>query len=397
MQTIGKADRRNKLFRPDMRLRICFLSRVSPFDQTSWSGITYHLFKQISKYHHVSWTGLVKMSPVKRRILWAREILNRMLHRKFTSHYYLNAKFLAATIKPVIREKDYDCIVVGAGETELIACLDTRLPIIFIADSTFANMVNYYPWHTNLCKSAIRQGNSIEKSAIQKSAHIMYSSEWAANSAIHYYGANKNKVSVVDFGANLINIPPKEVILSKPRSNKCRLLFLGVQWQRKGGDIAYETFLELRKSGCSCTLTIIGCDPPLQKDIDLTVIPFLDKNNEKDFSTLYRILLETDILLIPTRADCTPIVFSEAAAFGIPVITTETGGISSVIREGKNGYYLSLDAIPMDYCRLIMKIWNDKALVQSLIQSSRNEYETRLNWDCWVNRFNTLVVNTISA
>lgn len=320
-----------------------------------------------------------------------------MLNRKFTTHYYLNALFLGITVKQKIREDDFDCIVVGAGETELIACLNTRLPIIFIGDSTFANMVNYYPWHTHLYKNAVRQGNSIEKKAIQKCTHIMYSSEWAANSAITDYGAGRHKISVVDFGANLIKIPPREDVINKPQSEKCRLLFLGVQWERKGGDIAYRTFLELRNSGCGSTLTIIGCNPPLPVDPDLTIIPFLDKNNEKDFTALYRILSETDLLLIPTRADCTPIVFSEAAAFGIPVITTDTGGITAVIAEGKNGYSLPVEANALDYCSLILKIWNDKALFRGLIQSSRGEYDTRLNWDRWVDRFNTMIRKTISA
>lgn len=52
----------------------------------------------------------------------------------------------------------------------------------------------------------------------------MYSSEWAANSAIIDYDADESKVNVVPFGANIGEIPTKKAILEKKKSN-CNLLF----------------------------------------------------------------------------------------------------------------------------------------------------------------------------
>ena len=71
------------------------------------------------------------------------------------------------------------------------------------------------------------------------------------------------------------------------------------------------------------------------------------------------ILFNTHLLFVPTRADCTPIVFCEANAFGIPVITTDTGGVSSIIKNGENGFAFPLDATPDEYANTIQSLLDD--------------------------------------
>lgn len=34
------------------------------------------------------------------------------------------------------------------------------------------------------------------------------------------------------------------------------------------------------------------------------------------------------LLLLPTRAECAGIVFNEASAYGVPILLTDTGGVS---------------------------------------------------------------------
>ncbi|MBK6633147.1 MAG: hypothetical protein IPG38_01460 [Chitinophagaceae bacterium] len=91
--------------------------------------------------------------------------------------------------------------------------------------------------------------------------------------------------------------------MKKEKNKICRLLFLGVEWERKGGQIALDTFYALQNNGMQVQLKIIGCQPPLHiKDKNVTVIPFLNKNIKEEAQQLYNILLQTDFLLLPTRA-----------------------------------------------------------------------------------------------
>lgn len=380
-----------------MRLKICFLSLLNPHDHKSWSGIPFQLFTHVSQFHEVIWINAQILPAWKRKLLLLQSKIHYILHWKFTYHNILYARLLAGTVRKKIVKGKFDFVLLGAGESPLIAYLKVKAPIIYVADTTFANMVDYYPWHSNLSVSALIQGNKVEENAIQNAFHLMFSSEWAANSAVNKYGASPEKVSVVSFGPNLNKIPSMKEIFSKEPAPVCRLLFLGVNWLRKGGNIAYDTFKNLQEMGVACTLTIVGCNPQLNDCNNITIIPFLDKNNVDDFNTLYNLLYNSDILLLPTRADCTPIVFSEAAAFGLPVITTNTGGVSSVIKNGINGYALPFTAGWHDYSKVIRELWTDKEKYRKMILSSRNEYENRLNWDIWSSSFNNLLEKSIKA
>jgi len=84
-----------------------------------------------------------------------------------------------------------------------------------------------------------------------------------------------------------------------------------------------------------------------------------------------QLLTEIHILFAPTRADCTPIVFCKASAYGIVTLTTNTGGVTSVVSEEINGFALAETAKPNAYAdKLYELIFNIKQL-EKLANSSR--------------------------
>jgi glycosyltransferase involved in cell wall biosynthesis len=124
----------------------------------------------------------------------------------------------------------------------------------------------------------------------------------------------------------------------------------------------------------------------------MTIIPFLDKNDARQAHELEKLYAMSDFLILPTRADAAPNVFKEANAFGLPVITTDTGGIASIICNGENGYMLPLAARGDDYADLIAGIYHDKQRYLRLAQSSRAAFEERLNWDVWGRRVHEILM-----
>ncbi len=233
---------------------------------------------------------------------------------------------------------------------------------------------------------SIREGNFIERLAIEKACLILYASQWAAQSAINDYGADESKIKVVPLGANLEDddIPNEELIFQKNKSDSCRLFFLGVDWRRKGGDIAFETLLKLEELGIESELVVCGCVPP--KGIShekMKVLPFLNKNNVNDRKILIDQFVTSDFLILPTRNECFGIVFCEANAFGLPVITTNTGGVPEVIKNGENGFMLPINAEGSDYAEIISSIYLDDKRYYNLVISSRAAFESRLNWNVW--------------
>ena len=371
-------------------MKICFLTFTDPEDKTSWSGIYYQMYSNLKKHHQVEWIGAVKFKLSQRVHLKAKNLFYKILKRTVPTHNVVFSSYYARNVKKRLDKNKYD-IIYAPVASRLICFLETSVPIVYLSDATFQLMINYYPEFTGLSKKNISNGNLIEKNALQKSYKVIFSSEWAKNSAIEFYRTPPEKISVFDFGANLL-YEPTEAELDFSHSDTCNILFLGVKWVRKGGDTAYKTYLQLKNKGLPCTFTIIGCDPALTPDDpNVKIIPFLNKNDTKDFDTLFKILLQTHILLLPTKADCSPIVFSEASAFGIPSITRNTGGISSVVKNGINGYLLDIDADENDFCNKIYSIFNNPDSFKQLRINSRKEYEKRLSWKKWTENFNRFI------
>jgi glycosyltransferase involved in cell wall biosynthesis len=332
--------------------------------------------------------------------------LGKIVHR--SSFFFLKKKYLyqndisaakryAKIAGQRIAGQSFDVIVAPSGGTEIIAFLETNIPIVYIHDGTYNLFHNYYPFYSNLLEKSFRELNTIEELAIKNASLLIYSSAWAARSAVEDYYADPGKVHVVPFGANLDNPPAQVLVQQRKKSECCKLLFVGVDWERKGGAIAFETLLQLEKQGISAELIICGCVPPRQfSHPRIRVIPFLDKNDQRQRKELEQLFIEADFFLLPTRSDCTPIVFCEANAFGLPVITTDTGGVSEIIRDGENGFVLPYEARGAAYAQVIAQVYQDEQRYTHLVQSSRTAFENRLNWDTWGSTVKCLLADLLN-
>ena len=316
---------------------------------------------------------------------------------KFKNHYYkigqnkdylksVDPIFLKNYASQVSQElsKTKNDIVFSATVTPT-AYLECNQPIVFWADATFENLLNYYPLYKNLCEETIEHGHLMEKRALQKCKLAIYSSEWAAKTAIEYYKTPPSKVKVVPFGANIENERTideiKELIKLRP-SNKCKLLFIGTDWLRKGGDIALKIAEELNKSGLDTELTIIGCQPNLDKPMPsfVKVLGFISKASKEGSQIMNKFISESHLLILPSISECYGIVFCEANSFGVPCISTQVGGIPSIIRNNINGMLFDRNVSIDAYCQYISSLFIKYAEYEKLAFSSFHEYKSRLNW-----------------
>jgi glycosyltransferase involved in cell wall biosynthesis len=223
---------------------------------------------------------------------------------------------------------------------------------------------------------------------LEKSTAIMFPSQWAADSAVNDYGVPADRIVLMTMGANMDGMPARASIFEKEKNTRLTLLYLAVEWERKGGRLAFETLQALKRKGVDAELIICGVVPPPEfSDPDMTVIPFLNKNKEGDHKRFVGLLSSVHFLLLPTRADCSLMVACEANAYGVPAITTDTGGVSYVVRDGVNGYCLPYNAGGDAYADIVAGIFADKERYRALVVSSRERYEESLNWDKWAEVF----------
>lgn len=275
--------------------------------------------------------------------------------------------------------------IVFSPGSQGVSQLDCQQPIVFWADATFDGLLNSYSEFTDLCAETITTGHAMEFEALKRSRLAIYASEWAANSAINVYGADPDKVHVVPFGANLTSEWSLEQIRHAVRSRdarECQLLFIGVDWKRKGGDLAVQVTEELNMLQVPAKLLIVGCEPPREvRDLPyVRCLGFIDKSTPSGARQLGYILLASHFLLVPSRAECFGIVFCEAAACGVPSISTATGGIPSAVADDGSGKLFSPADSAFTYAQYIQKLFYDRQLYEDLALSAYDHHCGTLNW-----------------
>lgn len=375
------------------RLRIGFVSSTDPLNRRSWSGVHYSIFKALER----NMGEVVALGPVSMRWPFALgDRLNNWLVRPLTGKRYqygwsiATARWYAWVFGRKLARQRFDLLVAPASFTE-IAYLDTKVPIVYIEDSTLTQLLDFYPGLTGLLPLSKTELNHLEKRALTQASLVCYSSDWAANSALQDYDATPGKLAVIPFGSNYPSPPTRAEALrhQMPADGGCRLFLLGGEWGRKGGAIAYDAMVALQKMGVPATLTVVGCAPPDPENYTnagFKTIPYLNMGVAEDQARLHELFSTADFFLLPSRAECAAIAFCDANSFGLPVFTTDVGGISSFIQQGVNGYMLPLTATGADFAAQMKQLLASPAHYQQLREQSRQQYEQILNWDQWTAR-----------
>lgn len=284
-----------------------------------------------------------------------------------------------------LRQQPCDVLFAPVASYELFGLVG-KTPVVYASDATFRLYRLHYRLSIGPESEALLE--TMERRAIKMARRLLYPSRWAADSARSKYGARSDNIDVVPYGANLDNVPRRSQILERipayqSKKEVCRLLFVGRDFARKGGQCALDTLDRLNTRGVHASLTVVGTQPIGPSRSDVHVFPFLDKNNVEDAKVLRRLYLQSHFLLFPTRADCSPIALCEAAAFGLPVVSSDVGGIPDIVVPNCTGVLLPMSAGGQAYAEHIEQLWRDPVHYRSIVENARRRYDERLNWRVW--------------
>jgi glycosyltransferase involved in cell wall biosynthesis len=359
-------------------------STIDPQSPRSWSGLPPFMLRSLqSEMGKVQ--ALVPMTAETARFFYLLARLDRLRPGFFypSNLNPLAVRMSRANLRRQLAKHDPDLVFAVTAST-LVAAVPRSIKVVYIADCTFRQLTNYYASISDLPAAAIRKAEQYEQETIARADALIYASDWAADSAIRDFGADPAKVTVVPLGANL-HSPPAAAFVAPPSKDQVSLFLLGVEWQRKGADIAIAAGEELRQRGINASLTIVGCTPPNGGTLPdwVTNIPHLSKGRPDQHETLKRLFAEANFFIMPTRAECFGVVFCEAAAYGLPVIATDTGGVSSAVIDGQTGALLPPEADGSAYADRIAEILADPVHYQRLSQNARRRFEQSLSWEAW--------------
>lgn len=373
-------------------MKIAYIPQNDPYDKHSWSGTDYYtrLALENQGYEVYCIYGFIPRISFSQRLLQIQAKLLRKQYNPYRTKY-ASLQF-ANFIKERIQE-DTDAIF-SLGTIQ-VAMLNVNIPIYIYVDGIFEQMRVFYKWN-KLTKRNIRESNEIEQFAINNCTKIISCSIETSKAINKLYNNTKNKVEVVPLGANWDKDPEEEIVFNsinkRCESSICNVLFVGVEWYRKGGDIVLNTIRLLHKKGFNVHLDICGIKKiPVELPGYVTNHGFLSKDDSKQRKELEELYLNSHFLFVPSRAEAYGLVFCEASAYGVPSISFREGGLTTTVIDGVNGQLFEINSKDEDFSDYILKTFNNKNVYRSLCYSSIDRYKQCLNWNVAGKSLDTII------
>jgi glycosyltransferase involved in cell wall biosynthesis len=244
----------------------------------------------------------------------------------------------------------------------LVADLFDRRPTLLSSDGTPLNKRDmraaYGLKPEGLLAEAAKR--AMYRAIFQRAAGFVAWSNWTKQSFVEDYLCREEDVAVIPPGIQLSEFAPGDRDHELPR-----ILFVGGDFARKGGDLLLDVFRKRLRGKAELVLVTrveVTPEPGVHVHTDVPA-------NSPKLRELYA---TSDIFALPTRADCYSLVCMEALASGMPLVVTRIGGIPDMVREGETGHLVPVDS-PAALGDALESLVKDSRLRKRMSVASRNE------------------------
>jgi glycosyltransferase involved in cell wall biosynthesis len=302
-------------------VRVAVASVGDPESRDTWSGITAGILGALRELG-VNATGFDLTLPrgVERAVLaaGAAPTMNR-----YDAHgSALTMRVRSRLAHRRLREARVDGVIqIGTNFT-----LPGGVPYVTLEDMTLRQGVVIHPVFSHMSERAIEGWEQRRADIYAGARACAVASHWAAESLLVDYNLPHDRVVVVGFGANHDAVPHSQVW------HPPRFLFVGVDWERKGGPSLLRAFSRVREVQPDAVLDVVGGHPPLrQSGVNAHGMLSLTRAGAREL--LAELYARATCLVVPSLVEPFGIVYAEAALAGIPSIVGGQGGAREIIGE----------------------------------------------------------------
>jgi len=162
-------------------------------------------------------------------------------------------------------------------------------------------------------------------------------SRWVSTVLVEHCSAPADRVHPIHVGIDLELWKPRPPAARAPGDSRLRILFVGSDFVRKGGELLLDVFRERFRE--TAELHLVTRQAPVDLPPHVHVHADFHPNDER-LTDLYA---TCDVVVVPTFADIGPLwVFIEAMAMGLPIIGTDTGANTELVRHGQTGLIVGI-------------------------------------------------------
>ncbi len=242
-------------------------------------------------------------------------------------------------------------------------------PIVIYTDFTYRLAQREDCWRNPFRSArASEQWNRCEQESYQSAAFVLARSEHTRQSLIADYGVEPARAITVGGGVNLSPLPPKAPPAAAPR-----VLFIGKDFERKGGDILLRAFARARERIPAAELWLVTADPAAAGPGVRRIAPTYDR---AQIAALYR---AAGVFAMPSRCETWGDVFLEAMACGLPCIASDADAMPEIIRHGETGLLVPPDD-EAALAEALLTLLADADLRRQMGARGRDRVEATFTW-----------------
>ncbi len=219
-------------------------------------------------------------------------------------------------------------------ETALVVWLHSTMKVVWDVEPGYVPNPTDDAWH------------ALEMAALERADLLLAPSQLLLDTTAKFLGDRMRPAELMPLLFDAGQFP----VQRRPRAGSpIRVLFFGRLEARKNPELVLHAIAAARARGLDVQVTMVGRNnanhrervmAPLEAQLGVTDVTYIPHT---DLDDLRAILAQSDVVILPSRFDNSPMTIFEALSSGVPVITSDQVGTSSWI-EPANG----LLALPID-------------------------------------------------
>jgi len=245
-------------------------------------------------------------------------------------------------------------------------------PVALFCDyTTKLAEINYPPWY-GLKPSDAAAWYELETELYQSSALILSASENTKQSLVHHFGVDPSCVTVVAEGVDALHHHDDKTYEEEI------VLFVGIDFPRKGGPTLLEAFETVRRQRPRAQLWIVGPDPGPTRE-GVTWFGPLDR------ARVSSLFAQATVFAMPSVCEPFGLAMIEAMSHALPVVGTTVDAMREIVEDGETGFLVPPGDVTMLAERLI-QLLSDAAFARQIGGRAQARVESRFLWSQVVDR-----------
>jgi alpha-maltose-1-phosphate synthase len=261
------------------------------------------------------------------RVKWRRKFYMDVRYRRSLTHQVSNR----------VRPQDFDSDFLQIGAMYDVPSIVRRRARCFAyADGNFATSLKS-PWFpAGISRQKIDRILAFEQAVYSKLDMIFTMSDYLRRSFIDDFKVQPDRVVRIGAGCNLDRLPTLD---EAKDYDAAALLFVGADFERKGGRDLLRAFSLVRRAVPRATLHVVGPQKPIADSATPGVVwhGFLRKDDPEQARSLDRLFRLASIFVLPSIHEPFGIAPMEAMSYAIPCVATNTCALPETVRKGITG------------------------------------------------------------